>query len=99
MTTTKTTTNTTVAERMTSAEMFHNFKSKHPDCVLLLRCGDFYEAYESDAQTCAKVLGISALPISKGGFTFIAGFPHCALDTYLRRLIRGGHRVAICDCL
>lgn len=99
MTTTNTTTSTTTAERMTPAEMFHNLKAKHPGCVLLLRTGDFYETYESDAQTCAEVLGISALPISKGGFTFMAGFPHYAIDTYLPRLIRAGHKVAICDCL
>lgn len=76
---------------------FRYLKSKHPDALLLFRCGDFYETYEADAKECAKVLGITLTKCMDG--TAMAGFPHHALDTYLPRLIRAGKRVAICDQL
>lgn len=76
---------------------FRYLKSKHPDALLLFRCGDFYESYEEDAKECAKVLGITLTRSSDG--TAMAGFPHHALDKYLPRLIRAGKRVAICDQL
>lgn len=72
-------------------------KSKHPDALLLFRCGDFYESYDEDAKECAKVLGITLTKCMDG--TVMAGFPHHALDTYLPKLIRAGKRVAICDQL
>lgn len=75
---------------------WREIKSKHPDAVLLLRCGDFYEAYEEDAKECAKILGITLTTNSKNGYQ-MAGFPHHALDTYLPKLVRAGKRVAICD--
>ena len=77
---------------------FRYLKSKHPDALLLFRCGDFYESYEEDAKECAKVLGITLTKRNSDG-TAMAGFPHHALDTYLPKLIRAGKRVAICDQL
>ena len=87
-------------------KQFRDLKSKHPDAVLLFRCGDFYETYEKDAKTCADVLGITLTwrtPSKRhapGDYTdAMACFPYHALDTYLPKLIRAGHRVAICDQL
>lgn len=79
-------------------KQFQDLKTKHPDAVLLFRCGDFYEAYEDDAAVCAATLGITLTRNSKDG-SRLAGFPHHALDTYLPKLIRAGLRVAICDQL
>jgi len=73
-------------------------KKKHPDAILLFRCGDFYECYEDDAQIAANILGITVRERFRTGLR-MAGFPHHALDTYLPRLIRAGQRVAICDHL
>lgn len=77
-------------------KQFRDVKSKHPDVVLLFRCGDFYETYEDDAKVCADVLGVT---VTENKGVRMAGFPYHALDTYLPRLIRAGHRVAICDQL
>ncbi len=77
---------------------YYDLKSKHPDAVLLFRCGDFYETYEEDAAVCARILGIT-LTKRNSDHTRMAGFPHHALDTYLPKLIRAGKRVAICDQL
>ena len=81
-------------------KQFFDLKAKHPDAVLLFRCGDFYETYCEDAITAAKILGITLTKRNNGNSTKgaeMAGFPHHALDTYLPRLIRAGKRVAICD--
>ncbi len=80
---------------------FCDLKRKHPDALLLFRCGDFYETYLQDAVTAANVLGITLTRRNNKNASPIemAGFPHHALDTYLPRLIRAGHRVAICDQL
>ena len=81
---------------------FHDLKAKHPDAVLLFRCGDFYETYCDDAVTAARVLGITLTRRNNKGSqaaTEMAGFPYHALDTYLPRLVRAGYRVAICDQL
>lgn len=77
-------------------EQSRQLKEKYPDTLILLRCGDFYEAYDDDAQVCAKTLGIT---LTKRGSenTRMAGFPHHALDTYLPKLIRAGYRVVIGD--
>lgn len=83
---------------------FFDLKAKHPDAVLLFRCGDFYETYCDDAVTAAKILGITLTKrnnvnsVGQNG-TEMAGFPHHALDTYLPKLVRAGKRVAICDQL
>lgn len=83
-------------------KQFFDLKSKHPDAVLLFRCGDFYETYCEDAVTASKILGITLTRRNNGGGlsgTEMAGFPHHALDTYLPKLVRAGKRVAICDQL
>ena len=83
-------------------QQFLNLKAKHPDALLLFRCGDFYETYSDDAVEASKVLGITLTKRSNGGSqgeTPMAGFPYHALDTYLPKLIRAGKRVAICDQL
>ena len=83
-------------------KQFFDLKSKHPDALLLFRCGDFYETYCDDAVDASKILGITLTRRNNGssqGSTEMAGFPHHALDTYLPKLIRAGRRVAICDQL
>ena len=83
-------------------KQFLSLKAKHPDALLLFRCGDFYETYCDDAVTASRILGITLTRRNNGsskGDTEMAGFPHHALDTYLPRLIRAGRRVAICDQL
>lgn len=79
-------------------KQFQEMKSKHPEALLLFRCGDFYETYHDDAADAAKILGIT-LTVRTSDKTRMAGFPHHALDTYLPKLIRAGKRVAICDQL
>lgn len=81
---------------------FFSLKEKHPDAILLFRCGDFYETYCEDAVTAAAILGITLTKRNNGAGVKgdeMAGFPHHALDTYLPKLIRAGKRVAICDQL
>ena len=84
-------------------KQFYDLKAKHPDAVLLFRCGDFYETYSSDAVSASEILGITLTKRNNGGKggepIEMAGFPHHALDTYLPKLIRAGKRVAICDQL
>ena len=82
-------------------QQFFDLKKKHPDAVLLFRCGDFYETYCDDAIVASRILGIT-LTKRNNGYNKgdeMAGFPHHALDTYLPKLIRAGKRVAICDQL
>lgn len=82
-------------------KQFLDLKAKHPDAVMLFRCGDFYETYSTDAVVASEILGITLTKRANGkGKTIeMAGFPHHALDTYLPKLIRAGKRVAICDQL
>ena len=77
-------------------------KAKHPDAVLLFRCGDFYETYLEDAVIASRILGITLTRRNNGNSckgSEMAGFPFHALDTYLPKLVRAGKRVAICDQL
>lgn len=81
---------------------FIDLKKKHPDALLLFRCGDFYETYMDDAEKASKTLGITLTKSSKqkdteGKPLAMAGFPYRALDTYLPKLVRAGYRIAICD--
>ena len=83
---------------------FYDLKAKHPDAVLLFRCGDFYETYCSDAIVASEILGITLTKRSNGKSDAskaieMAGFPFHALDNYLPKLVRAGKRVAICDQL
>lgn len=85
-------------------QQFFQLKEKHPDAIILFRCGDFYETYADDAKEASEILGITLTKRSNGASglstnTLMAGFPHHALDTYLPKLIRAGKRVAICDQL
>ncbi len=83
-------------------QQFFSLKAKHPDALLLFRCGDFYETYCDDAVDASRILGITLTKRNNSGTkpsTEMAGFPHHALDTYLPKLIRAGRRVAICDQL
>ena len=83
-------------------KQFFDLKAKHPDAVMLFRCGDFYETYCEDAITASRILGITLTHRNNGAGVKgdeMAGFPYHALDTYLPKLIRAGKRVAICDQL
>lgn len=76
-------------------------KQKYPDAILLFRVGDFYETFGQDAIVASRVLGITLTKRNNGAASSseLAGFPHHALDTYLHKLVKAGHRVAICDQL
>jgi len=82
-------------------KQFYSLKSKHPDAIMLFRCGDFYETYAQDAVIASDILGITLTKRANGQCQGVemAGFPYHALDTYLPKLIRAGKRVAICDQL
>lgn len=85
-------------------KQYNDLKQKHPDALLLFRCGDFYETYKEDAVKASNILGITLTKHSKrmdeeGKPLKMAGFPYHALNTYLPKLIRAGERVAICDQL
>ena len=82
-------------------KQFFSVKAEHPEAVLLYRVGDFYESYSSDAVLVSKVLGLVLTKKSNGekGYIEMAGFPHHALDVYLPKLVRAGHKVAVCDQL
>ncbi|MCQ2113283.1 MAG: DNA mismatch repair protein MutS [Bacteroidaceae bacterium] len=85
-------------------KQFYDLKEKHPDAIILFRCGDFYETYGDDAVEASQILGITLTKRSNGASQkanslAMAGFPYHALDNYLPRLIRAGRRVAICDQL
>ena len=85
-------------------KQYNDLKQKHPDALLLFRCGDFYETYKEDAVKASNILGITLTKHSKrmdeeGKPLKMAGFPYHALDSYLPKLIRAGERVAICDQL
>ena len=86
----------------TIIEQFKNLKEEYPAAILLFRCGDFYETYMDDAKTAAKVLGITLTRSTKqkeddGSGLRMAGFPYFRLQEYMQKLIRAGHRIAICD--
>ena len=79
-----------------------SLKEKYPDAVLLFRCGDFYETYMDDATTAANILGITMTRSTNqkeddGSGLRMAGFPYFRLEEYMQKLIRAGHRIAICD--
>lgn len=83
-------------------QQFFSFKAKHPDAILLFRCGDFYETYCEDAVEASRILGITLTRRNNAAgkkTTEMAGFPYHALDTYMPKLVRAGKRVAVCDQL
>ena len=82
-------------------KQYREMKKKHPDAILLFRVGDFYEIFGKDAIVASEILGLTLTRRQSGVDSRIelAGFPHHALDTYLPKLVRAGHRVAICEQL
>lgn len=74
-------------------------KARHPDMLMLYRMGDFYETFFDDAKTISKLLGIALTKRANGKAADVplAGFPYHAIDAYLPRLIKAGHRVAVCE--
>ena len=78
---------------------YQQIKALHPDAILFFRIGDFYETFGEDARTTSQVLGITLTRkhVGQGQTLPLAGIPYHALDGYLARMLRAGHRVAICD--
>ena len=77
---------------------YHDIKDEHPGAILLFRVGDFYETFADDAKLVSRDLGITLTKRNNGGDqTPLAGFPYHALDTYLPKLVKKGHRVAVCE--
>jgi len=93
-----------MAKKSTESPMMQQhkaIKARYPDAILLFRVGDFYETFGQDAIVAANVLGITLTKRNNGDASSseLAGFPHHSLDTYLHKLVKAGHRVAICDQL
>src|SRR5712692_7425645 len=87
-----------VADGSPMMQQYREWKRRYPDYLLLFRLGDFYEAFYEDAAVAARVLDIALTSRQKGeGAVPMAGVPHHAVDGYIARLLRAGHRVAICD--
>lgn len=80
---------------------YNSIKARYPDAILLFRIGDFYETFGSDAIKTSEILGIVLTKRANGAAASVelAGFPHHALDSHLPKLVKAGHRVAICDQL
>jgi len=80
-------------------KQFWNIKEQHQDCIILFRMGDFYETFEKDAEIASKILGIALTKRSNGAASSVAlaGFPYHSLDQYLYKLLKDGHKVAICE--
>src|ERR1700678_861990 len=76
-------------------QQYQEAKERHPGMLLLFRMGDFYELFHEDAEVASRVLGLTLT--SRDSQTPMAGFPFRAIDTHLRKLLRAGHRVAVCD--
>src|SRR5438128_1781713 len=76
-------------------QQYQEAKDRHAGMLLLFRMGDFYELFDTDAETAARVLGLTLT--SRDKTVSMAGFPHHSLESYLRKLLQAGHRVAICD--
>ncbi|RKY10785.1 MAG: DNA mismatch repair protein MutS, partial [Planctomycetota bacterium] len=86
-------------EKLTPAmKQFHHFKEKYPDAVLFFRMGDFYETFYEDARICSRVLGLALTSRSKGPNPVpLAGVPYHAVDTYLKKMLQAGYKVAVCE--
>ena len=80
-------------------KQYWDIKSKYPDSILLFRMGDFYETFDSDAELTSDILGITLTKRANGGASSVplAGFPYHAIDQYIDKLLKAGHRVAICE--
>ncbi|MDD5134363.1 MAG: DNA mismatch repair protein MutS, partial [Phycisphaerae bacterium] len=86
-------------DKLTPAmKQFHHFKEKYPDCILFFRMGDFYETFYKDAQICSQVCGLTLTSRSKGDNPIpLAGVPYHAVDAYLKKMIKAGYKVAVCE--
>jgi len=84
-----------VARLTPAMRQYQRFKKQHPECVLFFRMGDFYEMFYEDATLCHRVLGITLTQRTEG--VPMAGVPYHAVETYLRRMIEQGYRVAVCE--
>jgi DNA mismatch repair protein MutS len=82
-------------------KQYFQVKEKHPGALILFRVGDFYETFGEDAIKASGILGIVLTKRGAGSSSEIelAGFPYHSLDNYLPKLVRAGHRVAVCDQL
>ncbi len=80
-------------------QQYHRIKSQHPGRILLYRMGDFYETFHDDAVTASRVLGITLTTRGKsqGEPVPLAGVPYHSVNTYINRLLRAGHSVAVCE--
>ena len=80
-------------------KQFWGIKDKHPNSIILFRMGDFYETFEKDAEITSDILGIALTKRANGAASSVplAGFPYHALNQYLYKLLKAGHRVAICE--
>ena len=79
---------------MNPLDSYREAKERHPGMILMFRVGDFYQLFDTDAETAARMLGLS---LARRGKVPMAGFPHHSLEAHLRKLLHAGHRVAICD--
>ena len=86
-------------DKLTPAmKQFHHFKEKYPDAILFFRMGDFYETFYEDAKICSRVCGLTLTSRSKGANPVpLAGMPYHAVDGYLKKMVQGGYKVAICE--
>src|SRR5712692_635414 len=76
-------------------QQYKEAKERHPGMLLLFRMGDFFELFFEDAELAARLLGLTLT--SRDKTVPMAGFPHHQLEGYLRKLLKSGHRVAVCD--
>ncbi len=81
-------------------EQYSAIKAKHAGDILLFRLGDFYEMFYEDAKVASKVLGIVLTARSKGDQKIpMCGIPFHSSQSYINRLLKAGHRVAVCEQL
>ena len=81
-------------------EQYKTIKTKYPDAILLFRIGDFYELFNVDAETVSKILGLKLNTTNEDeNITHEVSFPFYSLDSYLQKLVKAGHRVAVCEQL
>jgi DNA mismatch repair protein MutS len=78
---------------------YKSIKQKYPDALLLFRAGDYYECFSTDAETLYKHLGLTLHSFDDESLRCSVSFPHHSLDNYLRKLVRAGFRVAVCEQL
>ena len=92
-----------MAEKTPMRRQYEEIKSRYPDCMLLFRLGDFYEMFDEDAQTAADELDLMLTTRDRNKppeeQTPMCGVPYHAANSYIKKLIDHGHKVAVCDQL